>query len=142
MTSSRVALGAFDGGDRQAIGLADVSKILMWLAWTPAYAKLDVDGQVTVSVGGALRDGVFDHDRREFRVRVGDTRFAFPVDSFVSASIEPHQVEVVCSAATLALHTSLAGDAWRHVQISQRWLAAQPDTPSSPFGPGKLRRLN
>jgi hypothetical protein len=141
VTSSRARLVEFTSGGRQEIDLQDVSNILMWLGWAPAYAKLVVTGQMAVLARGTVRDGVFDHDRGEFRVRVGETRFAFPVDSFVSASIEAHQVEVVCGAAKLAIQTSMAGDAWRHAQISQRWVAEQPDKPGSPFGPGTLRRL-
>jgi hypothetical protein len=142
MTSSRVCLVAFDSGDPQGIGLPDVCMILMWLASTRAYATLTVDGQATVHVGGSLRRGVIDHERREFRVRVGETTFTFPVDSFVSASIKPVSLEIVCGGAKLAMSTDWAGDAWRHVQISRRWAAEQPDNPSNPFGPGKLRRLN
>ncbi len=142
MTESRFSLVAFDGGDHQDIGLSDVCSILMWLEPTRAYATLVVDGQARVHLEGSLRRGVIDDERREFRTRVGTTTFEFPVDSFVSASIGPVSLEIVFGAAKLAISTDLAGDAWRHVQISRRWFAEQPDNPVSPFGPGKLRRLN
>jgi hypothetical protein len=142
MGVSRICLVAGVGDGRQEIDLADVCEIVRWLDWTSSYVSLAVDGQANVHVNGRVNNGAVDHDTSEFRVSVGNTEFALPLDSFVSGSIESAFVELVFRSAKLTMLTVMAGDAWRHAQISRRWVAEQPDNPDSPFGPDKLRRRN
>jgi hypothetical protein len=142
MGVSRICLVAGVCEGRQEIDLADVCGIVRWLDRTSAYVILAVDGHAKVHVNGRVNNGLIDNDRREFRVSVGNTEFALPLDSFVSGSIESEMADLVFRSARLTVLTLMAGDAWRHVQISRRWVAEQPDNPDSPFGPGELRRLN
>jgi hypothetical protein len=113
----------------EPIDLSDALKTISWLRGERVHAHILVGKHARASISGVMsgaRTSSAGGIDIRFKTRSMSTTFEVSDEPFISGSIFGRMLEIRFSDSRILLVTSALQDAWRHVQISKRWLAEQP----------------
>jgi hypothetical protein len=128
--------------DPEPIELSDAFQVITWLQGRRVRAFHRVGDHARSSISGPLQGGRT-QSAGGIRVRV-ETRsmsasFEVSNEQFVSAVIVASVMNIEFSQSRITLAAPGMQEAWRHVQISKRWLAEQPPNDATDPSPDAAR---